>query len=190
PGLAPGPARHRARGPRLDLGDPPRRRRGRPRRPAPHRLPDGRGAAGEAGPPVRPRPDGAGEPHRRGAGRQPAPHRGGGRPAERAAGTPGAGVPGDAASGPMTLAAPPASRPRILVVDDELGPRESLRILLKPAYDIRTADSARVALQEIGEFRPDLVVLDIKMPEMDGLEVLRRIKRIDPAIEVVMITAY
>ncbi len=90
----------------------------------------------------------------------------------------------------MTLAAPPASRPRILVVDDELGPRESLRILLKPAYDIRTADSARVALQEIGEFRPDLVVLDIKMPEMDGLEVLRRIKRIDPAIEVVMITAY
>src|SRR2546426_54232 len=90
----------------------------------------------------------------------------------------------------MTLAAPPASRSRILVVDDEIGPRESLRMLLKPAHEIRTAESARAALQELEQFRPDLVILDIKMPEVDGLEVLRRIKRIDPAIEVVMITAY
>jgi PAS domain S-box-containing protein len=90
----------------------------------------------------------------------------------------------------MTLAAPPATRSRILVVDDEIGPRESLRMLLKPAHEIRTADNARAALQELEQFRPDLVILDIKMPEVDGLEVLRRIKRIDPAIEVVMITAY
>ncbi len=90
----------------------------------------------------------------------------------------------------MTVIAPPQSRARILVVDDEMGPRESLRMLLKPTYEIKTADSARAALSEIGHFRPDLVILDIKMPEMDGLEVLRRIKRADPAIEVVMITAY
>jgi PAS domain S-box-containing protein len=90
----------------------------------------------------------------------------------------------------MSVVAPPGQRSRILVVDDEMGPRESLRMLLKPFYDIKTSDTARAALAELGEFRPDLVILDIKMPEIDGLEVLRRIKRIDKAIEVVMITAY
>ncbi len=88
------------------------------------------------------------------------------------------------------VAAPPLPRSRVLVVDDEVGPRESLRMLLKMAYEIKTADGANAALREIGEFRPDLVIMDIKMPEMDGLEVLRRIKRQDPSIEVVMITAY
>jgi PAS domain S-box-containing protein len=90
----------------------------------------------------------------------------------------------------VTTAAPPLDAARILVVDDELGPRESLRMLLKPSYQIQTADSGRAALDQIPAYRPDIVILDIKMPELDGLEVLRRIKRIDPAIEVVMITAY
>jgi PAS domain S-box-containing protein len=89
-----------------------------------------------------------------------------------------------------TTAAPPANAARILVVDDELGPRESLRMLLKPNYLIQTADSGKAALEQIPGYRPDIVILDIKMPEVDGLEVLRRIKRVDPAIEVVMITAY
>ncbi|HET7343585.1 MAG TPA: response regulator [Methylomirabilota bacterium] len=90
----------------------------------------------------------------------------------------------------MTTAAPPLNAARILVVDDELGPRESLRMLLKPSYQIQTADSGRAALEQIPAYRPDIVILDIKMPEIDGLEVLRRVKRIDPSIEVVMITAY
>src|SRR5258706_15644033 len=63
-------------------------------------------------------------------------------------------------------------------------------MLLKPAYQIQTADSGRAALDQIPVYRPDIVILDIKMPELDGLEVLRRIKRIDAAVEVVMITAY
>jgi PAS domain S-box-containing protein len=90
----------------------------------------------------------------------------------------------------VTTAAPPLNAARILVVDDELGPRESLRMLLKPAYQIQTADGGLAALEQIPSYRPDVVILDIKMPELDGLEVLRRVKRIDPAIEVVMITAY
>ena len=81
-------------------------------------------------------------------------------------------------------------RARVLVVDDELGPRESLRMILKPRYEIATADSGEAALKTLTTFRPDLVFMDIKMPQMDGIELLRRIKRTDPSIEVVMITAY
>jgi PAS domain S-box-containing protein len=90
----------------------------------------------------------------------------------------------------MKTIAPPTTRARVLVVDDELGPRESLRMLLKPVYDIETADNGGAALETLERFRPDIVVMDIKMPAMDGLELLRRVKRVDPSIEVVMITAY
>jgi len=81
-------------------------------------------------------------------------------------------------------------RARVLVVDDELGPRESLRMILKPRYDIATADSGEAALKTLTAFHPDLVFMDIKMPQMDGIELLQRIKKADPSIEVVMITAY
>ena len=90
----------------------------------------------------------------------------------------------------MSTVAPPVTHPRILVVDDELGPRESLRMLLKPVYQIQTAENGRAALELLPRFRPDVVIMDIKMPEMDGLELLRQVKRVEPSIEVVMITAY
>jgi len=83
-----------------------------------------------------------------------------------------------------------SERPRILVVDDEIGPRESLRMILKPLYEIATADSGEMALKTLPDFNPDLVFMDIKMPKMDGIELLQRIKAVDPTIEAVMITAY
>ena len=97
------------------------------------------------------------------------------------------------APGSSSTPPPPAETPqssRILVVDDEMGPRESLRMLLKPSYEIRTAENGPEALAELPRYRPDLVILDIKMPQMSGLEVLKRVKDVDPSVEVVMITAY
>lgn len=79
---------------------------------------------------------------------------------------------------------------KILVVDDQEGPRESLRMILNHEHEVRTASGGSEALRMIREDQPDLVFLDIRMPEMDGTEVLRRIKEIAPDCQVAMITAY
>lgn len=81
-------------------------------------------------------------------------------------------------------------RADIIVVDDEAGPRESLRMILNLEHDVRMASSGREALEMVAERKPDLVFLDIRMPEMDGTEVLRHIKEMAPDVEVAMITAY
>jgi DNA-binding NtrC family response regulator len=79
---------------------------------------------------------------------------------------------------------------RLLVVDDELGPREALRMILKSKYQVMTAVNGPDALQSIAKVPPDIVLLDIRMRQMNGIQVLQAIKRIDPTIEVIMITAY
>ena len=81
-------------------------------------------------------------------------------------------------------------RGNILVVDDEPGPRESLRMILKTAHDVRTATCGAEALEEVERLEPDLVFLDLRMPGMDGTEVLQRIKSVHPDVEVAIITAY
>ena len=81
-------------------------------------------------------------------------------------------------------------KPRILVVDDELGPRESLRMILKPHYDVATADSGPSALEYLSSNPVDVMLLDVRMPGMDGMEVLRRAKKLKPELEVVIVTAY
>jgi len=78
----------------------------------------------------------------------------------------------------------------ILVIDDEAGPRDSLRMILKNSHRVRTAKSGPEGLEMIRQQKPDLVFLDIRMPEMDGVEVMRRIKELDPDIEVSIVTAY
>ncbi len=78
----------------------------------------------------------------------------------------------------------------ILIIDDEAGPRDSLRMILKNSHQIRCAKSGPEGLEMIRQQKPDLVFLDMKMPEMDGVEVMRRIKAFDSDIEVAIITAY
>ncbi len=81
-------------------------------------------------------------------------------------------------------------RPKIVVIDDEPGPRESLKMILKDRYQVYLAEGPLEGLELVETHRPDLVFLDIKMPQMDGIEVLGRIKEIALDIEVAMITAY
>jgi DNA-binding NtrC family response regulator len=78
----------------------------------------------------------------------------------------------------------------ILIVDDEVGPRESLRMILKPLYEVYTAGDGQEALRLIKEENIDLVTLDLKMPGIQGIDVLREIKRMKPDIEVIIITGY
>jgi putative nucleotidyltransferase with HDIG domain len=82
------------------------------------------------------------------------------------------------------------TRANILIVDDELGPRESLGMILKPSFNIFTSEDGREALQIIKNKKIDVVTLDLKMPVMPGEEVLKQIKNYDPTIEVVIITGY
>ena len=77
----------------------------------------------------------------------------------------------------------------VLVVDDEVGARESLRMVLKTDFDVSVAKDAEEAFEKIGKNPPDVVLLDIILPDMDGLKVLERIKMKDPDAIVIMITA-
>ncbi len=81
------------------------------------------------------------------------------------------------------------NKKKILVVDDELGTRESLRMILQKDYQLLTAISGKEALKIVEEESPHLVLLDIIMPGLDGIEVLKRIKEIDEKINVIMVTA-
>lgn len=82
---------------------------------------------------------------------------------------------------------------RLLIVDDEQIVREALKaIILKnfPDFDIVKAKNGKIALELAKSFMPDLVLMDIKMPGMNGLEAIREMKNVDPDIKFIMVTAY
>lgn len=83
----------------------------------------------------------------------------------------------------------PESKATILIVDDEAGIRDSMRLLLKDQYRLVFSGNGREALKLFKAESPDLVLLDIRLPEIDGLEVLSRMKDLDPEAEVIMLTA-
>ena len=80
---------------------------------------------------------------------------------------------------------------KILVVDDEEPVREMLVTYLETeGYDVSTADSGVSALPAIEDFKPQVVLLDIRMPDMDGLQCLRSIMKRNPDIAVVMMSGF
>jgi signal transduction histidine kinase len=91
---------------------------------------------------------------------------------------------------------PPASQDgamqprRVLVVDDEYGPRESIAYTLATSFSVETADRAAEALKKIRDQHYHVVVLDIRMPEMDGIKALEELRKIDPHVSVIILTGY
>jgi DNA-binding NtrC family response regulator len=80
-------------------------------------------------------------------------------------------------------------RATILVVDDELGVRESFKMVLKDHYTVLLASTGNEALEIFAKNSADLILLDILLPDIDGLTLLERLKTTDPNIEIVMVTA-
>jgi len=80
-------------------------------------------------------------------------------------------------------------KPTLLIVDDEPGARESLEVILEDDYKVLSVGSGQEALETFQKVPIDLILLDVNMPEMDGLAVLRKIKEQDDEIDVIMVSA-
>src|SRR3984957_7333708 len=84
----------------------------------------------------------------------------------------------------------PKRRGTLLIVDDEDGPRQSLRVIFKDEYDLLMAEDGPTAIKLAQENEIDVAVLDIRMAGMSGIDVLERLKYVNPDIEAVMMTAF
>ena len=78
----------------------------------------------------------------------------------------------------------------ILICDDESGVRESLKLILESEYNLSYVTHGKDAVEFVKKHNPDLAILDIKMPHLNGLDALRAIKRAKPRVRILMITGY
>ena len=82
-------------------------------------------------------------------------------------------------------------RPRLLLVEDDAAVRRSIaETLSEEGFDVREADGAPAALKLLAESDPEIVLSDVRMPGMDGIELLRLLRERAPAVDVVLMTAY
>jgi putative nucleotidyltransferase with HDIG domain len=85
---------------------------------------------------------------------------------------------------------PLCTKPTVLIVEDEVGPRNALQIILRPFYNLHSVDSGQAALRILEEHTVDLITLDVKLPDQSGLQVLQQVKARYHDVEVVVITGY
>lgn len=79
---------------------------------------------------------------------------------------------------------------RILVVDDEIAIRNVLREFLNlKGFEVHTASNGPTAIAKVKRVKPHIVLLDVMIPGMGGMEILKEIKKIDPPVGVIMVTA-
>ncbi len=90
---------------------------------------------------------------------------------------------------PPPVTETPAKR-TLLIVDDEEGPRQSLRVVFKDQYNLLIANDGTRAIELAKQNRIDVAITDIRMVGMSGVELLEHLKAVDPGIEVIMLTAY
>jgi len=81
-------------------------------------------------------------------------------------------------------------KPTVLVIDDEAGPRDALKVILRPFFNIQSAESAQAAIDVLNQQPIDLITLDQKLPDRQGLDLLQEIKHDHADIEVIIITGY
>jgi len=91
---------------------------------------------------------------------------------------------------PSPLAPAPETLPRVMVVDDEKGPRESLRMILSPGHEVLLAESGAEALDLLATAPVDLMTVDLNMPGMRGDELMRIVRERHPEVEVIIITGF
>lgn len=84
----------------------------------------------------------------------------------------------------------PRKKCTVLVVDDETGPRESIRRVLAPYYNVLAASGGEEALEILSREEIDVVTLDLRMPGLDGTATLEQIRAMERAVEVIIVTAY
>jgi signal transduction histidine kinase len=82
------------------------------------------------------------------------------------------------------------SQLKILIVDDEFGPRESLRLILTPKYDVVIAQNGQEALETFAAEAPDMVISDIRMPQMNGVDLMKAVKKLSPDTPFILVTGF
>ena len=80
--------------------------------------------------------------------------------------------------------------PHVLVIDDELGPRESLRYLLGEEFEVDVSDRVEGGLEKISQTTYDTIIMDIRLPSMNGIEGLAKVRQIDKDVSIIMLTGY